>query len=370
MELRHRDMIFARHRDRSADQYMPSRPHLIALFVLSSCAVLGQGEPAWRTRLSLGGGITFQAATLVGHTTPSAAALPFVGLALDMGAALTYRNKWGVAFQAGAALQGYYMQADTVRMDLFHLLERSELRVFRLTDIPGISHLPVRFALAVGYSFQQASEERTTKQPFQVVSREATLTRLYLAPEVGLTNGHGYSRMEFGLRYVAHLDRTKSWTSTFTGPSGVADFAGTDDHLAIVLRYHFGWPPKERPAPAIIQQPRPPFADRRTDTLATVITHQQRATLKLWDNAEIDGDTVSVLLNGKVVLSEYGLTNERHRIKLDLAPGNNDVLIVAHNEGRVRPNTASAQLKTGGKKHQLLIRTSTEQNTAMVIQRY
>ncbi len=317
----------------------------------------------------LGGGITVQAPSLVGHTTPSAAALPLVGLALELGAAFTHRDRWGIAVQGGAAAQGYYMQVDTVRMDLFHLLERTELRLFKLADIPAISHLPVRFALAAGYSFQQANEERSTKQPFQVVSREPTLTRLYLAPEVGFTNGHGYDRMEFGLRYVAHLDRTKSWSSTFSGPSGIADFAGTDDHLAIVLRYHFGWPPKEKSAPTETRPPEPYHNDRRTDTLVTVATHHQRATLKLWDNAEIDGDTVSVLLNGHVVLQEHGLTNSRHRVVLHLAPGYNEVLVVAHNEGRVPPNTSSAQLKVGRKRLQLLIRTSTKQNTAVVIHR-
>ncbi len=348
---------------------MHAHRRIIILALLSGTAALGQSQPPWRTRLVLGGGITFQAPSLMGHTTPSAAALPLVGLALDLGAAFTHRDSWGIAVQGGAAAQGYYMQVDTVSMDLFHLLERTELRLFKLADIPAISHLPVRFALAAGYSFQQFNEERSTKQPFQVVSSEPTLTRLYLAPEVVFTNGHGYDRMEFGLRYVAHLDRTKSWTSNFSGPSGIADFAGTDDHLAIVLRYHFGWPPKEKSAPTGNRPPEPYHNDRRTDTLATVATHLHRATLKLWDNAEIDGDTVSVLLNGQVVLHEHSLSHSRHRLVLQLAHGNNEVLVIAHNEGRVPPNTASAQLKVGTKRLQLLIRTSTKHNTAVLIHR-
>ncbi|MBL7981582.1 MAG: hypothetical protein JNL52_07195 [Flavobacteriales bacterium] len=82
---------------------MHPRLGIIILAHFSGSAVLGQGEAPWRTRLVLGGGITFQAPSLVGHTTPSAAALPLVGLALDLGAAFTHRDSWGIADQGGAA---------------------------------------------------------------------------------------------------------------------------------------------------------------------------------------------------------------------------------------------------------------------------
>ena len=89
----------------------------------------------------------------------------------------------------------------------------------------------------------------------------------------------------------------------------------------------------------------------------------------LWDNAEYDGDTLSVFLNGRPVLVGHELTRKRHRLRIDLRPGENHLLVVAHNEGRVPPNTASVVVATGRGRAQLLVSTSLRRNQVVRVLR-
>ncbi|RYD96926.1 MAG: hypothetical protein EOP50_06170 [Sphingobacteriales bacterium] len=89
--------------------------------------------------------------------------------------------------------------------------------------------------------------------------------------------------------------------------------------------------------------------------------------LDFYDNGEIDGDSISVRVNGKTIL-----TNK----KLDLAPVTafvhidrqntfQEVEMVAENLGRIPPNTALLIVMAGGKRYKLYL-TSTESKSAKV----
>ncbi len=77
------------------------------------------------------------------------------------------------------------------------------------------------------------------------------------------------------------------------------------------------------------------YAARSTDTLTTVHTRSRTIVLELWDNAEYDGDTISILVNNTPVVTDFELTRHHRRVAVELYPGHNDVLIAANNEGRV-----------------------------------
>ncbi len=54
---------------------------------------------------------------------------------------------------------------------------------------------------------------------------------------------------------------------------------------------------------------------------------------------------------------------------MDLAPGENVLLVVAHNKGGVPPNTASARVRLGRGRKELLFSTSLQRNQALRIVR-
>lgn len=104
------------------------------------------------------------------------------------------------------------------------------------------------------------------------------------------------------------------------------------------------------------------YAARSTDTLTTLHTRSRTIVLKLWDNAEYDGDTISILANNTPVVTDFELTRRHQRVAVELYPGLNDVLIVANNEGRVPPNTALCRVHRGQGKPLLSVHTSARSN--------
>ena len=89
--------------------------------------------------------------------------------------------------------------------------------------------------------------------------------------------------------------------------------------------------------------------------------------LDFYDNAQIDGDIITVLLNNKPLASNQKLTAKpiTIEIKVDLNNKEQEVTMVAENLGDIPPNTALLIITAGNKRYQLYL-TSTEKKNAQV----
>jgi hypothetical protein len=89
--------------------------------------------------------------------------------------------------------------------------------------------------------------------------------------------------------------------------------------------------------------------------------------LDFYDNAEIDGDSITLLVNGKVQLSNQLLSLKpiTSYIKIDLNQRFQEVEMLAENQGRIPPNTALL-IVTAGKNRYRLYLTSTATKSAKV----
>ncbi|MFN8290690.1 MAG: hypothetical protein U0U70_10560 [Chitinophagaceae bacterium] len=118
--------------------------------------------------------------------------------------------------------------------------------------------------------------------------------------------------------------------------------------------------------------PTPAVIKNRSNELVKVFTvNQEEVTVKLFDNGEIDGDTISVYLDNKLVLSNKMLTASplTVKIKMDEADSEHELTMVAENLGRIPPNTSLMIVEAGDKRFEVRI-TSTEQKNAVVKFRY
>jgi hypothetical protein len=128
-------------------------------------------------------------------------------------------------------------------------------------------------------------------------------------------------------------------------------------------------PPVKIPEPVINT---PAILKTRTNELVKVLTvHDPDVTVKLYDNGEIDGDSISVYLDKKLVLSSKGLTASPLIVKFKIDEDNSDheLIMVAENMGRIPPNTALMIVEAGEQRFDVRI-TSTEQKNAMVRFKY
>ncbi|HSU29169.1 MAG TPA: hypothetical protein VLJ68_12365 [Chitinophagaceae bacterium] len=123
-------------------------------------------------------------------------------------------------------------------------------------------------------------------------------------------------------------------------------------------------PPIETPDPEVLKT-------RENELLKTLIVSDPDVTVKLYDNGEIDDDTISVYLDKKLLLSNKRLTASPLTIKLKMDEDNpnHELVMVAENLGRIPPNTSLMIVESGEQRFDVRI-TSTEQKNAVVRFRY
>ncbi|HYO21064.1 MAG TPA: hypothetical protein VER36_01580, partial [Flavisolibacter sp.] len=89
--------------------------------------------------------------------------------------------------------------------------------------------------------------------------------------------------------------------------------------------------------------------------------------LRFYDNAEIDGDSISLFLNQKLVFQHIRLLAKPYTVKLAIADMNeeNELVMVAENLGKIPPNTSYMVAIVGDKRFEANLQ-STEEVSAMI----
>jgi len=89
--------------------------------------------------------------------------------------------------------------------------------------------------------------------------------------------------------------------------------------------------------------------------------------LDFYDNAEIDGDSISLFLNGKLIFEHIRLTEKAYKVKIPLSDlqETNELIMVAENLGAIPPNTSYMVALVGGKRYDAQL-ASTENSSAMI----
>lgn len=116
----------------------------------------------------------------------------------------------------------------------------------------------------------------------------------------------------------------------------------------------------------------PSVNNNRVNDLTQVINvKNKQVQVYLYDNGEIDGDTVTVFLNNKMVLSNKRLSTTPLTLSLNLDEENSaqELTMVAENLGRIPPNSALMIVEAGNQRFRVQL-TSTEQKNAVVRFRY
>jgi hypothetical protein len=110
---------------------------------------------------------------------------------------------------------------------------------------------------------------------------------------------------------------------------------------------------------------------RNNELTKTLTVSNEEIIVRLYDNGEIDNDTISVYLDNKPVLTKQRLSAAPLIVTLKMDESNPDhvLIMVAENLGSIPPNTSLMVVQDGDKRHEVRI-TSTEQKNAMVRFRY
>ncbi len=135
--------------------------------------------------------------------------------------------------------------------------------------------------------------------------------------------------------------------------------------------------PKPIPAPVVIVAPSitQGAADLEKRTIKTeqaVYFESDSLVLTLYDNGEVDGDTVTVVMNGNIIFSKVGLTTKANSktIHIDAnTPDSIKLVMYAENLGEIPPNTGLLVVRDGENSYDVRFTADLKSNAAIILRR-
>jgi len=108
------------------------------------------------------------------------------------------------------------------------------------------------------------------------------------------------------------------------------------------------------------------YEKRAIQIIRTIDMEEKTFKVDLYDNGQVDGDTVSLYLNGKLMVSRQRLSTTPISLTIDLSDDDQqDLVMYAENLGTIPPNSALMVVTSGGKRYEVNITSSEQTNGAV-----
>ncbi|MBL7728919.1 MAG: hypothetical protein JNM68_14580, partial [Dinghuibacter sp.] len=109
------------------------------------------------------------------------------------------------------------------------------------------------------------------------------------------------------------------------------------------------------------------FTEREKVIAAEIPITADSIELRFYDNAEVDGDSISLFLNNQLLLQHIRLTDRPYIVKLsgDQLKDGNELTMVAENLGAIPPNTSYMVVFVNDQRYDATL-ASTEKSSAVV----
>ena len=109
---------------------------------------------------------------------------------------------------------------------------------------------------------------------------------------------------------------------------------------------------------------------RSNKIIKTITINSPTLLITMYDNAIVDGDTISVFHNGKLIVSRQLLSEKGIDITIELSQVNphHEIVLFAHNLGSIPPNTALLVITAGKERYELKASASLTENATLVFE--
>lgn len=114
------------------------------------------------------------------------------------------------------------------------------------------------------------------------------------------------------------------------------------------------------------------LAKRKVETIKALYFKSDSLTLTLYDNGEVDGDTVSVIMNGIVIMPKVGLTTNAFKKTIytnEIEGDSIQLVMYAESLGSLPPNTGLLIVNDGGDRYEIRFSGDMQKSSAIVFRR-
>lgn len=295
--------------------------------------------------------------------------LPGSAISLGTGIGVRYKERFSLFAEAGALFDTYTFRSSGSEYSLTNMLWELRANAHLLFPLKKYQDRFFNIGIDAGRTFYVNDRQIRDLDNVRAEANAFGPPSWMIAPELGLAHRRSSGEYIISLTYAYHFRDDPTVAIDFRSPGGNTRARAKGDYLGFRVRFTFdvyGHKPYE--LPALTAPPEIAGLDRReTRKAADFEMRTGRLVLRLRDNGDIDGDTISVAVNGVYILSNHALTRKEKKLVIRLNPGSHEIRIIAHNEGRVPPNTAEISLKSGRNRITLLSSTGLTRNESISV---
>lgn len=105
---------------------------------------------------------------------------------------------------------------------------------------------------------------------------------------------------------------------------------------------------------------------RKKEVVQEFVVEKPEIKIELYDNAEIDDDTVSIFLNNTLLLHKKRLTDKPLTLHISAFPNTDyELMMFAENLGKIPPNTSLMVITAGNKRYEARLSSNEEKNAVV-----
>ena len=105
---------------------------------------------------------------------------------------------------------------------------------------------------------------------------------------------------------------------------------------------------------------------RDVEVQKTITVSSKKIKLSVWDNERVDGDRVSLSLNGEWILRNYEIAKEKHSFEIELIKNKvNELVFFAENLGEIPPNTTAINIQYKGYNKTHIMRSNMDKSASI-----
>ncbi|MCB0569037.1 MAG: hypothetical protein KDC66_04705 [Phaeodactylibacter sp.] len=123
-------------------------------------------------------------------------------------------------------------------------------------------------------------------------------------------------------------------------------------------------------AQAIVQEPYEMESKRKIKIARVLEVENEKIKIKVWDNGTVDGDIVTLFLNGQRILHNFRVSKNKMAIPVTLEENDNFLILHAEDLGAISPNTVAVSVDDGVKEQIIILSSNLDESGAVMIRKF
>ncbi|MEN0005076.1 MAG: hypothetical protein AAF798_13075 [Bacteroidota bacterium] len=111
--------------------------------------------------------------------------------------------------------------------------------------------------------------------------------------------------------------------------------------------------------------------DRKVQVERLIEVQSETLRIKIWDNGTVDGDVVTIFLNGEQLVENFKVTKRKRGFPVKInTKGDNYLILHAEDLGDISPNTVAVSIDDGTREQVIILSSNLEESGALMIRKF